>query len=77
VYYPAAYLFIPEDRMDNNIEDIKRLKDFETKINQAISINSNLWHLSNDEIYKDHLNQMNNVNREKINDIKREYTKFQ
>ena len=52
-----------ENSIKPNIEDLKRLKAFEIDLNNAIELNSKLRHSSNDETYKAHLEEMNNVNR--------------
>jgi len=36
---------------------------------RMIEDNSRMWNLTNDEIYRQKLHEMNNKNREKVNDI--------
>jgi hypothetical protein len=47
-----------------------------SKIVQMIELNSQLWHLSNDENYKNLLHQMNEANRKKLEDINNELKKY-
>jgi len=56
--------------------DIKRLNEMKSKIIQAIDLNSQLWHLANDENYKNLLHQMNEKNRKKLEDIDNELKKY-
>ena len=76
VYYPSAYLIMSENAIKPNIDDLKRLKAFELKVNNAIAVNSELWHLTSDDIYKSHLEEMNNVNRSKLIDVQNEMKKL-
>jgi hypothetical protein len=65
-----------ENAIKPNIDDLKRLKAFELKVNNAIAVNSELWHLTSDDIYKSHLEEMNNVNRSKLIDVQNEMKKL-
>jgi hypothetical protein len=47
-----------------------------SKIVQVIELNSQLWHLANDENYKNLLHQMNEANRKKLSDIDNELKKY-
>jgi hypothetical protein len=67
-----AYLYTKVD----NLEEIKRLEKFKTAVNVAIELNSSIWHLTNDENYKNALHTMNNENRKKQNDIEAQLKKY-
>jgi hypothetical protein len=42
----------------------------------AIDTNSNLWHLANDNSYKNQLHSMNESNRKKLEDINIQLRRF-
>ena len=71
-YMRNAYLYTKVD----NLEEIKRLEKFKTAVNVAIELNSSIWHLTNDENYKNALHTMNNENRKKQNDIEAQLKKY-
>lgn len=50
----------------DNLEEIKRLNEFKSVLLISIEQNSKLWHLTNDNKYKDLLHKMNESNREKL-----------
>ena len=50
-------------------EDLKLLDVFEADVNQAILTNKRLFDETNSDEYKDHLHEMNEINRGKLNDI--------
>ena len=50
-------------------EDLKLLDVFEADVNQAILTNKKLFDETNSDEYKDHLHEMNEINRGKLNDI--------
>lgn len=76
VYYPSAYVFVAEEKIVNNVEELKRLNEFKTEVNIAISQNSKLWHLTNDEMFKENLHEQNQKLRGKLIDIEIEFKKF-
>ncbi len=71
-----AYFYVYTLVSDWAENDIKRLNEMKSKIVQAIDLNSQLWHLSNDATYKNLLHQMNEANRKKLNDIDNELKKY-
>lgn len=75
-YYPSAYVIMSEQSLNKNIEDLKRLNGLKLKINDVITKNSEIRHLTNSETYKAELEGMNNINREKLVDIQRELNKL-
>jgi hypothetical protein len=60
-----VYTKVAEDKL----EDVKRLNEFRTNLLSAIEINSQMWHQTNSENYRVALHDMNQKNREKLNDI--------
>lgn len=66
-YSSNAYVYtkVAEDKL----EDVKRLNEFRTNLLSAIEINSQMWHQTNSENYRVALHDMNQKNREKLNDI--------
>lgn len=76
VYYPSAYVYVAEERMVNPVEELKRLNEFKSEINIAIEQNSKLRHLSNDDMFKDKLHEINQVLREKLVDVEIQFKKF-
>lgn len=54
---------------EDNYERVKELNEFKTLLIQTIANNSAMWHKTNDEAYKKKLNEMNNANRKKLEDI--------
>lgn len=60
----------------DDLEEIKRLNELKSKIVQVIELNSQIWHLVNDENYKNLLHQMNNANRKKLDDINNELKRY-
>jgi hypothetical protein len=58
------------------MEEIKRLNEFKAQLMQAIEMNSKLWHMTNDENYKNELHNMNEANRDKLEDIQIQLRKF-
>ena len=73
-YHAYGYLYtkVSEDA----IEEIKRLNELKTKVMQVKELNSEIWHLVNDTTYKKQLNEMNNSNRKKLNDIEVQLKKY-
>lgn len=72
-FYYWWYLFtkVAED----NFEELQRLEKFKTKLNIAITTNSELRHLTNDQKYKDRLHSLNENHRKKMIDIENEVKK--
>lgn len=64
-----AYLYVYTKVAEDNMEEIKRLNEFKSKVLLAIETNSALWHLTNDEWYRNKLHSMNEANRSKLEDI--------
>ena len=54
---------------ENNYEELKKQEAMKTKVVLAIQTNSELRHLTSDEKYRKVLNEMNNVNRKKLQTI--------
>ena len=59
-----------------NLEEIKRLNEFKTLLQNTIELNSQLWHKTNDKNYQSILHYMNEKNRQKIEDIEVELRKY-
>jgi hypothetical protein len=59
-----------------NLEEIKRLNEFKTLLQNTIELNSQLWHKTNDKNYQSILHYMNEKNRKKIEDIEVELRKY-
>ena len=73
-YWTYFYVYtLVRDWAEN---DIKRLNEMKSKLVQVIDLNSQLWHLANDENYKNLLHQMNDSNRKKLEDIDNELKKY-
>ena len=64
-----TYLYVYTKVSEDNLEEIKRLNEFKSKVLLAIETNSALWHLTNDEWYRNKLHSMNETNRNKLEDI--------
>ena len=73
-YWPYFYIYtLVEDWAE---KDIKRLNEMKTKLVQAISVNSELWHLTNSESYRVKLHNMNQENRLKLEHVNKELAKY-
>ena len=59
------YTKVAQDALD----EIKRLNELKSKVTQVASLNSEIWHLVNDENYKNSLHKINIENRNKLKDI--------
>lgn len=70
--YFYVYTLVKED----SLEDFKRLNEFKAALLVAIEQNSKLWHLTNDEKYRNELHKMNEQNRIKVKDIDNELIKY-
>lgn len=66
------YTKVAEDALD----EIKRLNELKTKIVQVTELNSQIWHLVNDENYQNSLHKMNEENRKKLKTIEELLTKY-
>lgn len=71
-YYENAYLFVKTV----NLEEIKRLETLKSKVVQVAELNSEIWHLVNDENYQNSLHKMNIENRKKLDDIEIQLKKY-
>lgn len=67
-----VYTKVAEDAL----EEIKRLNTLKSKVIQVTSLNSEIWHLVNDENYKNSLHKMNIENRKKLNDIEEQLQRY-
>lgn len=54
---------------ESNFERLKELNEFKTILIQTIANNSAMWHKTKDKDYQKELNNMNNKNRKKLEDI--------
>lgn len=63
--YGYLYTKVSED----NMERLKELNEFRTILVRSIADNSAMRHLTNDKNYRKELNEMNNINRKKLQDI--------
>lgn len=59
-----------------NLEEIKRLNEFKTLLQNTIELNSQLWHKTNDKNYQSILHYANEKNRKKLTDIEVELKKY-
>lgn len=71
-YYDNAYLFAKVV----DLQEIKRLNEFKTKLLNAIELNSELRHKTNDTNYQAILHYVNDKNRKKLDDIETELKKY-
>lgn len=76
VYYPTAYIYVPEEKSNLKLDELKRLISMRENIRQNIENNSEQRHLTNDEKYKGFLHETNNIHRQKILDIEKEMINF-
>lgn len=67
-----VYTKVAEDAL----EEIKRLNTLKSKVIQVASLNSEIWHLVNDENYQNSLHKMNIENRKKLNDIEEQLQRY-
>ena len=70
--YWYVYTKVAQDALD----EIKRLNDLKSKVMQVASLNSEIWHLVNDENYKNSLHKINIENRNKLKDIEDQLAKY-
>lgn len=61
---------------EDNYEELKRLNTIETKVLLSMKTNSELRHLTNDNVYKDALHYLNEKHRAKLKDIEVQKAKF-
>ena len=73
-YSSNAYIYtkVSEDKL----EDVKRLNEMKTLTDRMIADNSSMWHLANDEAYKNKLHEMNEANRKKLKDIETQLARY-
>jgi len=60
----------------NRIEELKRLKEFELQVKSTIDLNSQMRETTNDKNLKDHLHKTNDLLRNKLIDIQKEFDKI-
>ena len=72
----SSWLYLYTKVAEDNIEEIKRLNEMKSAVLTAIDTNSNLWHLANDNSYKNQLHSMNESNRKKLEDINIQLRRF-
>jgi len=67
-----VYTKVAEDAL----EEVKRLNEFRTNLLNAIEVNSQMWHQTNDSNYQSILHYVNDKNRKKLQDIEKELAKY-
>ena len=72
-FWPYFYIYT---LVKDNLDEIKRLNEIKAKILEVMPINSELWHLTNSEEYKDKLHQSNEMLREWLDYINNELKKY-
>ena len=72
-FWANFYIYVP---VWDNLEEVKRLNKFKTNLINAIELNSDMWHQTNDKNYQSILHQMNEKNRAKLKDIETELKKY-
>lgn len=72
-----SFLYLYTKVKEDALEDVKRLNEMKTLINNMIEDNSKMWHLTNDENYRVKLHEMNERNREKLNHINEQLKKYE
>lgn len=72
-YWQYFYVYVP---VNDKLEEIKRLNELKAKVVQVIELNSEIWHLVNDENYKSILHYTNDKNRKKLQDIDDQLKKY-
>jgi len=65
----SSWLYLYTKVAEDNLEEIKRLNEMKSAVLTAIDTNSSIWHMANDEWYKNKLHSMNEENRKKLEDI--------
>ena len=70
----SAYIYtkVAEDAL----EEVKRLNELRTKVELAITTNSEIRKLVNDKDYQNKLHDMNEANRKKLKTIEELLTKY-
>lgn len=71
-----TYWYVYTKVAQDALEEIKRLNELKGKVTQAATLNSEIWHLVNDENYKNLLHKMNIENRNKLKDVEEQLTKY-
>lgn len=51
---------------EDNLDELKKQEEMKVLLNTAITTNSAIWKLTIDEKYQKKLNEMNNLNRDKL-----------
>ena len=72
-FWPYLYIYTI---VGDNLEEIKRLNEIKAKILEAMPINSELWHLTNSDQYKNKLHDTNQMFREWLEYINNELKKY-
>ena len=72
----SSYLYVFTKVNEDCEEEIKRLNEFKSMLLIAIEQNSKLWHLTNDDQYKNLLHMMNEKNRAKLKDCEEQLKKY-
>ena len=65
-YGEDFYIYV---KVNDHLEEVKRLNEFKVNLLQTIELNSKMWHQTNDKKYQDQLHQMNESNRKKLKDV--------
>lgn len=73
-FYDKWYIFTKVE--EDALEDIKRLNEMNTVVLILIENNSKMWHLTNDEKFRNELHKQNNLLRGKQKDIENELKKY-
>ena len=73
-FFSRGYVFtkVAEDAL----EEVKRLNKMKTLTENMIRDNSEMWHLTNDESYKNKLHEINEIHRKKVRDIEEQLKKY-
>jgi hypothetical protein len=61
---------------EDALEEVKRLNEFRTNLLNAIEVNSQMRHQTNDSNYQSILHYVNDKNRQKLQDIEKELAKY-
>ena len=68
--------FIYTKVAEDALEEVKRLNKMKTLTENMIRDNSSMWHLTNDESYKNKLHEINEIHRAKIKTIEEMLKKY-
>jgi len=70
------YVWVLPENLVHPVDEIKRLVEMELSIEENIGNNQYLWSETNDPIYKNELRRIDDIHREKLNDIDIELDKL-